>query len=95
MAEVLVVSVFVEGRVQRVGYRVWTVRQATELGLQGWVRNLQDGRVEMLLVGPSDIVEVMIERAHRGPEKAQVDRLSRSPVAAVPDLTGFAQWPTV
>jgi len=51
---------FVSGRVQGVGFRFFTAQKARSLGLSGWVRNLSDGRVEMVLVGPSSSIEEMI-----------------------------------
>lgn len=41
----------VRGRVQGVGFRAWTVREAKALGLDGWVRNRRDGTVEVLACG--------------------------------------------
>ena len=41
--------VFVSGRVQGVWFRAWTEQQARQLGLSGWVRNLNDGRVEVVI----------------------------------------------
>ncbi len=48
---------FVEGHVQGVFFREWTVGKARELGLSGWVRNLQDGRVEIYAVGSAAVIE--------------------------------------
>ena len=46
------VTVLVRGRVQGVGFRWWTRARAVELGLRGVARNLVDGRVEIVAVGP-------------------------------------------
>lgn len=47
----------VSGRVQGVGFRYFTQRKAKERGLTGWVRNLEDGRVEVLAFGPESELE--------------------------------------
>ncbi|MGA2892999.1 MAG: acylphosphatase [Xanthobacteraceae bacterium] len=65
--------VVVRGRVQGVGYRVWTEVTALERGLQGWVRNRRDGAVEALFAGPTEAVLAMIEACRRGPPGARVD----------------------
>lgn len=62
----------VEGRVQGVGYRLWTQRIAVELGLRGWVRNRRDGSVEAVFQGPETSVAEMIERCKTGPAGARV-----------------------
>ncbi|MBI1377750.1 MAG: acylphosphatase [Frankiales bacterium] len=46
------VTAWVSGRVQGVGFRWWTRARALELGLTGWARNLDDGRVEVVAEGP-------------------------------------------
>jgi acylphosphatase len=66
------VRVFIEGSVQGVGYRYWTERVATELGLTGWVRNRRDGAVEALFCGPAQDVAQMLERCRDGPRSARV-----------------------
>jgi acylphosphatase len=62
----------ITGRVQGVGYRAWAIRQASTLGLRGWVRNRIDGSVEALLIGNQAAVERMIEQCHQGPFGARV-----------------------
>lgn len=67
--------VMVSGQVQGVGYRATTWDTATLLKLNGWVRNLRDGRVEAIFEGPSARVEEMIVWCHKGPPAAQVQQV--------------------
>ena len=64
--------VFISGRVQGVGYRYSTVDEATRLGVNGWVLNLPDGRVEAVFEGSREIVEEIIRWCHNGPRAAVV-----------------------
>lgn len=64
--------VFISGRVQGVGFRFNTVRRAESVGVDGWVRNLRDGRVEAVYQGDEDAVERMLSWSRRGPASAQV-----------------------
>lgn len=66
------VHVLVEGRVQGVWYRGWTVETAQALGLNGWVRNLSDGRVEAVFMGANAAVETMLAACRQGPPAARV-----------------------
>ncbi|MGH6618400.1 MAG: acylphosphatase [Alphaproteobacteria bacterium] len=84
------VRLIVEGRVQGVGFRYWTVQEATRRGLDGWVRNLPDGSVEALIAGPEDAVAAMIEACRRGPSMAAV-RAVHQHAAAPPGAPGFRQ----
>jgi acylphosphatase len=68
--------VYVSGQVQGVNFRGATQDKAEELGLSGWVRNLQDGRVEAVFEGDSDTVRQMIEWCKSGPSSAGVDDVS-------------------
>ncbi|HEX32145.1 MAG TPA: acylphosphatase [Candidatus Acetothermia bacterium] len=65
--------ILVSGRVQGVFYRASARAKAVELGLRGWVRNLPDGRVEMVAQGEADDVQAFIAWAHSGPPMAIVD----------------------
>jgi acylphosphatase len=66
------VHVFVSGDVQGVFFRAETRRQARELGLAGWVRNIPDGRVEAVFEGPPEAVERMVAWCRQGPTHAEV-----------------------
>jgi acylphosphatase len=65
----------VSGRVQGVFFRQWTVEQARELGVAGWVRNCPNGTVEARLSGEEGAVAALIERIRRGPPAAEVATL--------------------
>ena len=70
------VHVLVSGEVQGVNFRGATQAQAEQLGLNGWVRNLDDGRVEAVFEGDSDTIQQMIEWCESGPSSAHVDNVS-------------------
>ncbi len=62
----------VSGRVQGVGYRYFTAREARGLGLEGWVRNLPDGRVEVVARGEIGALEALLGRLWQGPPLSRV-----------------------
>lgn len=72
MADRCRAHVFVSGTVQGVFYRASTRDAARDRGVDGWVRNLPDGRVEAVFEGPEPAVEEMIEWCHTGSEQATV-----------------------
>lgn len=63
---------FVSGRVQGVFFRASTRQKAIELGCSGYARNLDDGRVEVLIVAESHAAQALIEWLWQGPPAAQV-----------------------
>lgn len=76
MSEFVSANVFVEGRVQGVFYRESTKRRATQLGVHGWIRNLEDGRVEAFLEGKREAVEELLAYMRKGPPTAAVRDLA-------------------
>jgi acylphosphatase len=86
-------SIFIEGLVQGVFFREWTVQRARELGLSGWVRNLRDGRVEAYAAGEEEMVTRFIARLHEGSPASRVDRVSVSD-AEVEIVIGFTRRQT-
>lgn len=64
--------VLISGKVQGVGYRYYTTRQAQALKLNGWVRNLPDGRVEAVFEGKRSTIDKMIEWCYQGSPNAVV-----------------------
>jgi len=69
------VHVFVEGKVQAVFYRTWTFKQACDLGLTGWARNIEDGRVEVVAEGEKKQIDKLIRLIKIGPPLAKVNHL--------------------
>ncbi len=67
--------VYLSGRVQGVGFRAFTRRNAQKLGVSGWVKNLSDGRVEAVIYGDRDKVEDLISRMETGPSLAEVEEI--------------------
>jgi acylphosphatase len=65
--------IFVHGLVQGVYFRHSTTITAKQLGLSGWVRNLPDGRVEVVCEGPREQILAMIAWCKEGPGSARVD----------------------
>lgn len=68
--------VVISGRVQGVGFRYWTEQAAQRYGLDGWVRNLHDGRVEAVFAGDPERVEAMLAACKKGPRFAQVTEVA-------------------
>lgn len=76
----------IRGQVQGVGFRWWTWRNASRLGLRGTVRNRPDGIVEVCVEGPSDAVHELRELLSRGPAPARVTSIEDfEPQGHLPD----------
>ena len=71
-------QLIIKGRVQGVWFRDSTRREASRLGVSGWVKNRYDGAVEVLAEGPEDKVRAMINWCHHGPTAAGVTRVDET-----------------
>jgi acylphosphatase len=67
--------VFVSGFVQGVGFRHFVRSKARKLHLNGWVKNLPDGRVEAVFQGPDEKVNAILKECNKGPFLSEVERV--------------------
>jgi acylphosphatase len=80
----------IAGRVQRVGFRWFTIEAASREGVTGWVQNLPDGRVEVLVEGDSDAVERFERAVRMGPASARVEAVETDILAPTGRFHGFS-----
>jgi acylphosphatase len=69
----MVCHYLVKGRVQGVGFRWFVQREAAELGLRGWVRNTDDGHVEIVAAGEPDVLAELTAELRKGSRGSRVD----------------------
>jgi acylphosphatase len=81
----------IHGRVQGVGFRWFVHREASALNLRGWVRNSEEGEVEVLASGSLDDLIALRSALHRGPRGSRVDHIAEDnlPDSAATDLSPF------
>jgi acylphosphatase len=79
---------FISGRVQGVGFRAFVQRRAAELGVEGWTRNLEDGRVEVYAVGAPKKLSELAASLHAGPPMSDV-RTVEERDEAIQRISGF------
>jgi len=87
----MVVHFRIQGRVQGVGFRWFVQREAAELDLRGWVRNTEDGDVEVVAAGSAGDLDELRLSLRRGPRGSRVDRVVEHPLAEseATDLSTF------
>ncbi len=91
-----IIRAIIRGRVQGVGYRAWTQREAVSRELAGWVRNRADGSVEAVFAGAPDPVAAMAESLLRGPHGSRVTGIEiRDADASVLEATFGARFVTL
>lgn len=89
-AEVMIARHFiVSGRVQGVGFRWFVLRRARSLNLDGWVRNVPDGTVEVWAEGDEDALNVFEALLKAGPPSAVVKKVRAKSVTAAGRHDGF------
>jgi acylphosphatase len=71
----MVLHFLIQGRVQGVGFRWFVHREASELDLRGWVRNTEEGEVEVVVSGTAEDLAELRASLRRGPRGSRVDRL--------------------
>ena len=84
MTDPVAVRGIVSGRVQGVFFRASMAREASRIGVSGWVQNLIDGSVGFIAQGPSDRVDALVAWARRGPLGARVDDVEIVPAKLDP-----------
>lgn len=90
MTKMSAAQILVSGVVQMVGYRMWTTRTARALSLHGFVRNLDDGRVEIFAEGDAKAIDALATQCWQGPSGARVDDVKK--IAKAPrGATQFVQ----
>lgn len=69
------VHIVISGDVQGVGFRAWVLRYVKDKPLTGWVKNREDGAVEIVAEGPRSDLEQLIKECQHGPDVAWVERV--------------------
>lgn len=87
--------IYISGRVQGVCFRARTQAQAKSLCLTGWVRNLTDGRVEVLAEGSAEILEQLLAWCQQGPPSAEVTNIEIDWTPATQEFTRFQITSTI
>lgn len=79
----------VHGRVQGVWFRASAQSEALNLGVNGWVRNTEDGAVEIHMQGDGDAIDRLLAWCYQGPPGARVFQVDVDDVKPVETLSGF------
>ncbi|MFN1834543.1 acylphosphatase [Balneola sp. MJW-20] len=90
MTGITSIQLIIDGRVQGVGFRNFTRRKARSLGIKGWVRNLNDGRVEVQAQGDENAIRQFIDQLHEGPPASYVKKIDRQEIHSDSDLGPFS-----
>ena len=78
------IKLLITGKVQGVGYRRWFEKEAKQLNLKGYVKNLETGEVEAVIVGDEQAILSIIRHSYVGPLRASVTSIQQQQLS---DLT--------
>ena len=83
------VHMIISGDVQGVGFRAWVLRWIKGKSITGWVKNRQDGTVEIVAQGSETDLQALVDACHKGPEVAGVQDVAMEWHRAIGDFAGF------
>ena len=83
------IKLTIHGKVQGVGYRRWFEQQALALELKGYVKNLDSGEVEAVIIGTENQLHAIIQQSYTGPSRAEVSTIIQSDFEYAPDFVTF------
>ena len=83
------IKLTIHGKVQGVGYRRWFEQQALALEIKGYVKNLDSGEVEAVIVGTENQLHAIIQRSYTGPSRAEVSKIIQSEFDQAQDFVTF------
>ena len=83
------IKLTIHGKVQGVGYRRWFEQQALALEIKGYVKNLDSGEVEAVIVGTENQLHAIIQRSYTGPSRAEVSKIIQSEFEHAQDSVTF------
>ena len=83
------IKLTIHGKVQGVGYRRWFEQQALALELKGYVKNLDSGEVEAVIIGTENQLHAIIQQSYTGPSRAEVSKIIQSEFEHSQDFVTF------
>lgn len=83
------VKLIIQGKVQAVGYRRWFEKEAIQLDLKGYVKNLTTGEVEAVIIGEQQAIVSMTQHSYVGPLHAQVEYIQQIEIEADSSFNDF------
>lgn len=87
--DVITLEIYVSGKVQGVFFRQFTKNQALNLGLNGYVCNISDGRVKIIVQGKESVVGQLLNILSIGPQMSRVDNVERKRIQTNDQFINF------